>query len=138
HTSWRSRVFHCRATATTTSPRARMPRTRCEGRTAAADSKRASTSSARGYRWGTRGPCPRWQSPPEGWVSPIGRTAVGTFVVAPRLRTPPDLDAALRLAAHDHDEIRALARLLAQRFVRDDQDRAGRYNLGDAVDGLLR
>src|SRR5436853_3805835 len=78
-----------------------------------------------------------WQSPPERWVSAIGRTAVGTFVVAPRLRTPPDLDAALRLAAHHHDEIRALAGLLAERFVRDDQDRAGRYALGDAADGLL-
>ena len=56
-----------------------------------------------------------------------------------RAAAAPDLDAALRLAAHQHDEIRALARLLgAHGLVRDDQRGAGRDDLVDAVDGLLR
>src|SRR5216683_8192393 len=54
------------------------------------------------------------------------------------LRTAlPALDPSLRLAAQEDDEIRALAGLGVQRFVRDDQGRS--YgNPGDAIQDVLR
>src|SRR5262245_33005614 len=49
-----------------------------------------------------------------------------------------DLDAALRLAAHQHHEIGGLARLAAQTFVGNDDRRARGDDLTDAGHGLLR
>src|SRR5690242_20441375 len=47
------------------------------------------------------------------------------------------LDATLRLAAHEDDEICPFARLWAQCLVGNDERRSRRYKLGDAISGLL-
>src|SRR5262249_57582206 len=49
-----------------------------------------------------------------------------------------DLDAALRLAAHQHHEIGGLARLAAQTFVGNDHRRARGDHLTDAGQALFR
>ena len=47
------------------------------------------------------------------------------------------LDASLRLTAQEHHKSRALTRLRAQRFVRNDQGRSRRDRLSDAIQRLL-
>jgi hypothetical protein len=47
------------------------------------------------------------------------------------------LDASLRLTAQEHHKSRALTRLRAQRFVRNDQGRSRRDRVGDAIEYLL-
>src|SRR5262245_37045966 len=82
------------------------------------------------------------RSPPER-AAAVGRAAVAALVavaaIAAAVGAAAGLDAALRLTAHQHDEIGALAGLLgAHGLVRDDQRGAGRHDLVDALDGLLR
>ena len=65
---------------------------------------------------------------------PVARARVAEFGVR---TASSDLDAALRLAAQEDDEIRAFAGLGAQGFVRDDQGRSRRYP-GDTIQCVLR
>src|SRR4030088_3772433 len=49
-----------------------------------------------------------------------------------------DLDASLRLAAQEDNEVRAVAGLGAQRLVRDDKGRSRRHHAGDTIQCVLR
>src|SRR5689334_13386784 len=72
----------------------------------------------------------------EGRVAPAAvRAAPG---VEDRGLALPHLEGALRFATHDDHKIRILAGLYAKALVRDDEGRAGQYDVADALDRLVR
>src|SRR5215813_40157 len=75
---------------------------------------------------------------PREWKAPIwpalALTVITGFGHEP---TAPELDASLRLTAHEHYKLCALAGLRAQRLVRDDQRRSRRCHSSDTIQCVL-
>src|SRR5262249_59034662 len=90
--------------------------------------------------WGARQPereRGRGPAPAGGPAAPAEGRGGGPVAVAGLGGTGTDLHAALRLAAHDNDELGGRAGLAAQALVRDDQRGSWAYHLGDALGCLL-
>src|SRR5262245_60506400 len=73
---------------------------------------------------------PEWRAPGLAIAEAVVTDGLGAV--------SPEFDTALRLAAHQHHEIRALAGLRAQTLVGDDQGGSRRRHPGDAIQCFLR